>query len=78
MWLFGTSKESDQSEIEGTIDDDSTKVGELLDDLIEKLKNSHLSHSALTEKWWSLTFATWVLWELWSFMLREKASFLPA
>ncbi|POS86038.1 hypothetical protein EPUL_000950, partial [Erysiphe pulchra] len=49
MWLFGTIKETDTSENEGTIDEDSTKVGELLNDLIEKLKNSHLGYLALSE-----------------------------
>ncbi|RKF58118.1 hypothetical protein OnM2_069014 [Erysiphe neolycopersici] len=50
MWLFGALKENDEGENEGTIDDDSTKVGELLNDLIERLKNSHLSYLDLSEK----------------------------
>ncbi|TQS35002.1 hypothetical protein Golomagni_04591 [Golovinomyces magnicellulatus] len=41
MWLFGPLKGVGEGEYEGKIDEDSVRVGELLESLIPKLKISH-------------------------------------
>lgn len=41
MWLFGPLKGVGEGEDEGKIDEDSVRVGELLESLIPKLKTSH-------------------------------------
>ncbi|KAI6245110.1 hypothetical protein HI914_06408 [Erysiphe necator] len=50
MWLFGTLKETDEGKNESTIDDDSAKVGELLNGLIEKMKNSRFNYLDVNDK----------------------------